>query len=357
MNASKTTTIDIDGSQGEGGGQILRTALTLSVLTGRPLRVRRIRAGRAKPGLMRQHLTCVKAAAQISAADVEGAQIGSTEITFNPHVIAAGSHHFSIGTAGSTMLVLQTVLPVLLAADAPSRLSLEGGTHNGMAPTADYIDQCFLPTLARMGARVRMTVERPGFFPTGGGRVVIDVEPAPLQAIALMERGEALGIRAQAVVAGIPLHVALRELTTVADRFKLRREHLSEQQLGGRMGPGNVLTVIARFSKTREVATALGERGKSAERVAGEACDALEQYLDSPAVVGEHLADQLLLPMLIAGGGEFIIDQPSSHLLSNAEVINRVGVGSVTITPVVGCKRSHHVQVRACSNLSRSSSA
>jgi RNA 3'-terminal phosphate cyclase (ATP) len=342
-----TTPIEIDGSHGEGGGQMLRSALTLSVLSGRPLRMTKIRAGRAKPGLMRQHLTCVKAAAQVSAADVEGGALGSTELHFVPHTIAAGSHHFAIGTAGSTMLVLQTVLPLLLGADAPSRLSLEGGTHNMLAPTADYIEHCFLPVLARMGARVRMAVERLGFYPAGGGRVVIDIEPATLRQIALNERGEARGIRAHAVVAGIPMHVALRELTTVADRFKLRREHIVERDLGSRVGPGNALTVIAHFAGISEVVTALGERRVSAEQVASSACDALQRYLDSPAVVGEHLADQLLLPMLIAGGGEFITDTPSLHLTSNAHVIEAFGAGRVSIEPIIPGERAHRVRVIA----------
>ena len=342
-----TTSIEIDGSQGEGGGQILRTALTLSVLTGRSLHVRRIRAGRAKPGLMRQHLTCVKAAAQISAADVSGAEIGSTEIRFAPNTIAAGSHHFAIGTAGSTMLVLQTVLPILLCADAPSRLTLEGGTHNAMAPTADFIEHGFLPVLARMGARVRMQVERPGFFPAGGGRVVVQIEPGTLSPIRLVDRGSAVGIRAQAAVAGIPMHVALRELTTVADRFQLRREHLQEIDLGRHAGPGNALTLMAHFDSITEVVTALGERRLSAEQVAAGACDALEQYLSSAAVVGEHLSDQLLLPMILAGGGEFLINQPSSHLRSNAEVIAAFGLGQVSISACPGTQGGHHVVVQA----------
>jgi RNA 3'-terminal phosphate cyclase (ATP) len=342
-----TTEIEIDGSQGEGGGQILRTALTLSVLTGRPLHVRRIRAGRAKPGLMRQHLTCVKAAAQVSAADVSGAELGSTEVRFAPNTIAAGSHHFAIGTAGSTMLVLQTLLPILLRADAPSRVTLEGGTHNAKAPSADFVEHCFLPVLARMGARVRMQVERPGFFPAGGGQVVVEVQPGPLKPIELNARGKLAGIRAQAAVAGIPMHVALRELTAVADRFRLRREHLQEIDLGRRAGPGNALTVMARFDGITEVVTALGERRLSAEQVAAGACDTLEHYLSSAAVVGEHLSDQLLLPMLLAGGGEFIIDQPSSHLLSNADVITAFGLGTVSITACPCSQGGHSVRVDA----------
>ena len=349
--------IQIDGSQGEGGGQILRSALSLSVLTGRPLQVRRIRAGRAKPGLMRQHLTCVKAAAQISAADVSGAEIGSTDIRFVPHTIAAGNHHFAIGTAGSTMLVLQTLLPILLHADAPSRLTLEGGTHNAMAPTADYVEHCFLPVLARMCSRVRMQVERPGFFPAGGGQVVVQIEPGTLKPIQLTARGAAAGIRAQAAVAGIPMHVALRELTTVADRFQLRREHLQEIDLGRRAGPGNALTLIARFDSITEVVTALGERRLSAEQVAAGACDALEHYLGSVAVVGEHLSDQLLLPMLLAGGGEFLIDEPSAHLRSNAEVIAAFGLGHVTITADPGPKGGYRVAVHAQAALPQAAGA
>jgi RNA 3'-terminal phosphate cyclase (ATP) len=324
-------TLVIDGSQGEGGGQILRSALSLSVLQQRPIRIERIRAGRAKPGLMRQHLMCVKAAAAISAADVRGAEPGSTTLDFTPNVLVGGSHHFAIGTAGSAMLVLQTVLPPLLRADAPSRITIEGGTHNMLAPSTSFIARCFLPLLARMGADVALEVERVGLFPAGGGRIVATIRPSSLRPIALEERGERRGIGAEALVAAVPEHVALREITRIADRFHLRREHISHVNLGNRTGPGNVLSVWAEHDHVSELATAYGERGVSAETVADRAADALQAWIDSGAVVGEHLADQLLLPMLLAGGGRFVCGEVSGHLATNAALIRRFDAAAVTI--------------------------
>ena len=326
-------TIHIDGSQGEGGGQILRSALSLSVLTGQPLRLSNIRARRAKPGLMRQHLTCVQAAAQLSAADTTGAQLRSTELSFTPNALVGGSHHFAIGTAGSTMLVLQTVLPILLRAEVPSRICIEGGTHNQMAPSADFINALFLPLLRRMGADVALEIERVGFYPTGGGRIVLNVTPAPLVPISLVERGALRGIESTVISAGLPQHIAMRELTTVADHYGLRREQLTHTDLGPRAGTGNVLAVAAHFDGGSEWVTQYGQRGVRAEQVAHRACAELDGFLAHRAAVGEHLADQLLLPMMLAGGGEFTTGVVSEHLRSNAAVVEAFGVASVKIAP------------------------
>src|SRR5437867_958993 len=161
----------IDGSQGEGGGQILRTALGLSLVTGTPIRIEKIRAGRAKPGLLRQHLTAVNAATAIGAVDVEGATLGSQELTFRPGTVKPGEYRFAVGTAGSTGLVLQTVLPPLLTAPGPSTLTLEGGTHNPTAPPFDFLARAFLPLISRMGPSATARLERPGFYPAGGGQM------------------------------------------------------------------------------------------------------------------------------------------------------------------------------------------
>lgn len=331
-----SNTIEIDGSSGEGGGQILRSALSLSVLLRRPLRLSRIRAGRAKPGLMRQHLTCVKAAAQLSGAVVSGDQLGSTELVFEPHGLVGGSYHFAIGAAGSTMLVLQTMLPILLCAGQPSRVCVEGGTHNPMAPSADYLSQVFLPVLARMGARVELELERYGFFPMGGGRVVLKVAPAKLAPVDLLERSELLAIEALALTAGLPEHVGLREITTVADHFALRRGQVEHRDLGRRAGTGNVLAVIARHQHITEWVSSHGERGLPAEDVAARACAELDAWLAHDGAVGVHLADQLLLPLWLAGGGEFSCGEPSAHLRTNAEVLERFGAAQVEIAPMRG---------------------
>lgn len=345
MNGREASTIHIDGSQGEGGGQMLRSALSLSMLSGRPLHIERIRAGRAKPGLMRQHLVSVQAAARLCSAHVSGANIGSCALEFVPGPVQAGVYRFAIGTAGSTMLVLQTVLPALLRAEAKTTLVIEGGTHNGMAPSSDFIALSFLPQLRRMGADVELTIERLGFYPAGGGAVRIVVKPTALRPIHLFERGATLGIEAHALVLGLPEKIALRELTEVADRLQLRRGQLHVDARQQRGGIGNALHLIARYEHVEEVVTSLGERGLSSEAVAAQACHQLQAYLAHDAPVGEHLADQLLLPMLVAGGGSFVTSTPSAHLLSNAAVIEAFGMARVTIEAMPERGSAHRVTV------------
>jgi RNA 3'-terminal phosphate cyclase (ATP) len=317
-------TIEIDGGRGEGGGQVLRTALSLAVLQRRPLRITRIRAGRAKPGLMRQHLAAVKAAQAVSAADVEGASLGSTELWFRPQALAAGSYHIDIGSAGSIGLVLQTLLPPLLCADADSRLALSGGTHNMLAPSVTFLQRCFLPLLQRMGARVELEVEREGLFPAGGGRVVVRIHPAPLRPLLLDERGARVAFGAEALVANVPGHVAARELGVVRERFPIPSDGGQLRVLGHDTGPGNVLSLWVQHEALTELVTVHGERRVTAEQVAERACDELEHYLSSAAVVGEHLADQLLLPLWMAGGGGFVTAAVSGHLRTNATLIEDI---------------------------------
>jgi RNA 3'-terminal phosphate cyclase (ATP) len=322
-------TIQIDGAQGEGGGQVLRSALALAILLRRPLRITRIRAGRAKPGLMRQHLAAVKAAQAVSAADVEGAALGSTELAFMPRALAPGSHHIDIDSAGSVGLVLQTILPPLLRAEGDSRVAISGGTHNMLAPSTSFLQRCFLPQLAALGADVSLEVERPGLFPSGGGRVVAHVRPRPLRPLQLETRGARVALGAEALVAGIPGHVAAREIAVVAQRFPASAAHNRVTDLGAATGPGNVLSLWVEHEHVAELVTTYGERGVPAEQVASQACDALDAHLAQPAPVGEHLADQLLLPLWLAGGGSFVTAAASGHLRTNAELIE-----AVTGTPV-----------------------
>jgi RNA 3'-phosphate cyclase len=183
--------LTLDGSAGEGGGQILRSALALSLLTGTPFRIEKIRARRAKPGLLRQHLTAVQAAARIGSAQVEGAELGSRALTVRPGTVAPGEYHFAIGSAGSACLVVQTVLPPLLLASGPSVLIVEGGTHNPAAPSWDFLARVFFPLLERMGARIRTKLERHGFYPAGGGRLRVEIDPvSTLAPLELLKRGE-----------------------------------------------------------------------------------------------------------------------------------------------------------------------
>jgi len=345
VSGQEANTIHIDGSAGEGGGQMLRSALTLAMLSGKSLRMTRIRAGRSKPGLMRQHLVSVQAAQQFCAAQVFGAAIGSTELAFAPGAIQSGVYRFAIGTAGSTMLVLQTILPAALRADGRTTLIIEGGTHNGMAPSTDFVTRAFLPQLLRMGARIQMAVERLGFYPAGGGAVRVVIQPSPLQPVNVHERGAALGIEAHAMVLGLPTKIALRELTAVADSLKLRRGQLHVDERVQRGGVGNALHVIAAFEHVDEVVTSLGERGRSSETVAADACNQMHTYLSHDAPIGEHLADQLLLPMLVAGGGSFVTAMPSGHLLSNIAVIEAFGLARVTIQALPERGPAHRVSV------------
>ena len=182
--------IEIDGSQGEGGGQIVRSSLTLSAITSQPIKITNLRSGRKKPGLKRQHLTAVRAAAKICGAAVHGDVIGSKQLKFEPQEVAAGDYYFRVGTAGSATLVLQTVLPALLTASGESKITLEGGTHNPWAPPFDFLAKAYLPLLNRMGPHVEATLLRPGFYPAGGGRFVVAVQPREkLASFDLIDRG------------------------------------------------------------------------------------------------------------------------------------------------------------------------
>jgi RNA 3'-terminal phosphate cyclase (ATP) len=312
--------LEIDGSLGEGGGQILRSSLALSLVTGTPFRLKRIRAGREKPGLARQHLTSVMAAAEVGRAEVDGAAVGSQDLTFRPGRVSAGRFEFKIGTAGSTTLVLQTVLPALVRAEEPSTVIVEGGTHNTKAPPVDFLTGTFLPLVGKMGPRVSLELERHGFYPQGGGRITAMIEPASLRPLELLERGPVRSTRAVAIVSRLPRHVAERELAVVGN--DLGWTDLTVQELDG-PGQGNVLLLVIETDGVTETISAIGERGMPAERVADAACAEARRYLDSGVPVGEHLADQLMLPLALAGGGRYVTLAPTPHTTTHAEVIGK----------------------------------
>lgn len=315
--------IIIDGSYGEGGGQILRTSLALSLVTGKPFTITNIRAGRRRPGLMRQHLTAVNAAAQIGNAGITGNGIGSREFTFEPETIRPGNYRFAIGSAGSCTLVFQTVLPALMVAGGPSEIVLEGGTHNPYAPPFDFLEKAFLPVINKMGPAVAATLEKPGFYPAGGGRFKVTVKPAALNRIDLLARGRVKETMACAAVAKLPLKIAHRELHVIREALEWGREMLSAVEVEDSQGPGNILTVHIESENITEVFTGFGERGVSAETVAKRTVRAVREYLASEAPVGRYLADQLLLPMAMAGGGKFRTLSPSQHTTTNVEIIKK----------------------------------
>ncbi len=314
--------IEIDGAEGEGGGQVLRSALSLSVCTNQAFRIENIRGKREKPGLMRQHLTAVRAAAEICDASTSGDEVGSMELTFQPGPIKPGHYSFSIGTAGSCTLVLQAVLPPLITASAPSQIRISGGTHNKASPPVDFLQRAYLPLIERMGPRVSLQLVRHGFYPRGGGEILATITPVPrLSHLSLMERGTRRGGYAEAYIAAIPLHVAQRELEIVGKMLNWPGEQLHVRGLANDFGPGNALTITIEHEAVTEVFTGFGEKGVAAEQVARGAAVRARAYLAAPVAVGRHLADQLLLPMALAGGGEFTTLPVSAHFQSHALIV------------------------------------
>ncbi len=327
--------IEIDGSYGEGGGQVLRTALTLSTLTGQAARIRRIRAGRRSPGLAPQHLTGVLALARICAAEVRQAAIGSTEIVFEPHSAPyAGTYVFDVagaapgGSAGAVSLILQTLLLPLAFARGASAVTVKGGTHVPWSPPFEYLAHVYLPTVARIGLKAECRLEGWGFYPMGGGQVAAQVEGSSsptLTPLTLVERGRLKRVWGTATACKLPSHIAQR----MADRARavLSQAGLPAQitpQRENGVGPGAALCLVAEYESGQAGFSALGAKGKPSEQVADEACQELKAFHAGGAPVDAHLADQLLLPMALAAGrSEFRTQRVTSHLLTNAHVIRQ----------------------------------
>ena len=340
--------LHIDGSMGEGGGQVLRSALSLAILTGQPVHLTNLRAGRDKPGLRPQHLEAVKAAAAICGGEVRGAAVNSQQIFFEPGELHAGRYRFNIGTAGAATLVLQTVFLPLARAGDSSTISITGGTHVPFSPSYHYLERQWLPTLQEFGFWARMSLAQAGFYPAGGGEIQANLRPAKeIAPFQRLERGKLVRIRGISAAANLEENIirrqklqALRRLEPICADSKIETVQLSSP------GKGTMLLVQAGFEHSSCCYFGLGAIGKRAELVADEAVDALERFLQSDGAVDEYLADQLLLPLAFASGpSQFRAARITRHLLTNAEVLRaflpvRVQIdgqegeaGNVTISP------------------------
>ena len=322
--------IELDGSTGEGGGQILRTGLALSMCTGQPLAIQRIRAKRPKPGLMRQHLTCVQAAVAVCGAKVEGAELGSQTLVFEPGPVRAGDYAFNVGTAGSCTLVLQTVLPALMLCAEPSRVSLSGGTHNPMAPPFHFLERSFAPLLRRLGVGLDLELRRLGFYPAGGGELSAVVRPTAggLLPFDLTDRGPVQEAYAECFAPALPSAVAVRELAALARALGWSGEQLRTPAVRQNEGPGNALLATIAYAHVSEVVTVFGEKGVSAEQVAGALVKEVRAYQASEGALGQHLADQWMLPLALAvvergGAASFTCTELTEHATTNIGVIER----------------------------------
>ena len=331
----------IDGSFGEGGGQILRTAVGLAAIAGRPMRIEKIRAGRAKPGLGAQHLTAVRAVAAVCNAELSGDFLGSQTLEFKPRRRPrSAAYAFDVaearvgGSAGAATLVLQAMLPPLLRADGDSTVTVRGGTHMAWSPPFDYLRDVWLATVARMGAAIDIELRRSGWFPIGQGEIHARVRPAnstPLRPLRLVDRGELRLVTGSAIAAELPAHIAQRMADRAATR--LRAEGLAMNIVPRRLGaacPGAGIFLTAEYERVHCGFSALGRLGKPAEAVADEAVDALLRHHASPAVVDDHLSDQLLVPFALANDNSaLVVERVSAHLQTNAWVIEQFGLARV----------------------------
>lgn len=342
MQAPKDAIV-IDGSEGEGGGQILRTSLALSLITGRPFHLVKLRARRHKPGLLRQHLTAVRAATGVGGAKVQGDALGSQELVFVPGPVKHGEYTFSVGSAGSVTLVLQTVIWPLLHAHGQSVLHFEGGTHNPMAPPFEFISEVFLPLLRRMGAQVEANLERVGFYPAGGGRFTAKITGGqPLVPLEWHTRGEIVRRRARAIYANLPKSIADRELRAVQNLLGWERPELRALEVES-AGPGNALLLSVEFEHGAELFSAFGEKRISAEQVAARVVKELREHMEADAPVGPHLADQLLIPLALAGGGSYRTYALTQHTLTNMDIVGRFLPVKFETAAQHGDHHDHHV--------------
>ncbi len=306
-----TEMLEIDGSYGESGGQIVRTSLTLSALMGTPISIRNIRAGRSPSGLKPQHLAAAKAVRSICRGTLVGAEAGSTELSYAPRAIYGGKYTFNIGTAGSTILLAQTILPLLFAASKKSTVIIRGGTDVPKAPGYDYFERVFIPALSLFGLKATSMLKRAGHFPSGGGEIILETEPGNPKPVSYWPRESR--IRAVISISGLPLGIAMREKKVLLNN-KIEEIYIRERDAND---PGNAL-LLYRGLVGSEV---LGKRGLRAEEVANIAIDSLKKEGD--AEIDHHLADQLLVYAALAGKTSFKTSQVSKHTETNMHIIEK----------------------------------
>ena len=326
--------LTLDGSAGEGGGQILRTALALSIVTGKPFEIVKIRARRPVPGLRPQHLAAVRAATLVSGAKVGGAFEGSPDLRFEPGAIASGDYRFEITTAGAASLVLQTVLPALATAADSSRVEVTGGTHVNASPSFEFLSRNWAGTVKRMGLDAGFDLVRAGFYPPGGGEIRARVAPwARPAGLTLETRGPLVEIRGLSGTGKIKGDVGQRQADAVRERlWEARRLESSwEVTEAPAASPGSFLYVEAIFEQSRAGFGFLGERGLRAEVLGDRAARTVLQFLDGEACVDPHLADQLAVPLAIGGGGGRVTtNRVTPHLVTVAEVVSLFGIAANT---------------------------
>jgi len=324
--------IPIDGAVGEGGGQILRTALALSVITGQGFEITRIRAGRLRPGLRPQHVAAVRAAAMICHAKVGGAFEGSPDMRFEPGDLSPGDFRFEIDTAGASTLVMQTVLAPLATAAQPSTIAVSGGTHVPASPSFHFLSRHWLALVARLGLHARAELVRAGFYPKGGGEIRAQVEPWTRPAsLQLDDRGPLVALRGVSGAARLKGGVAERQRDAAAgllwEKRRLEIEWETVDLLSG--SPGSFVMLEAVYERGRGAFSRLGERGVAAETVGEHAARELLAFLEAEGAVDGHAADQMAVPLALArGGGSVTTSEVTKHLETVAQILSLFGIGA-----------------------------
>lgn len=313
--------IEIDGSYGEGGGQIIRTSLTLSAITKKSIHISNIRANRPNPGLAAQHLTAARAVRSICRGTLSHCEVGSTEFTFEPGEIVGGKYEFDIGTAGSVVLVAQTILPILLFASKPSTVRIIGGTHVMKSPSYDYSEKVFLPAISMFGAKAQSRIIHPGYYPRGGGEIELMIEPSKLEGNSVwLKEGQ---ISALIRISNLPVAIAVREKKIFLQN-KIERVRIFEEK-------GDIANAMLAWSGFLG-SYALGEKGKMSEEVAQECLDELLNEKNAGSEVDRHLADQLLIYASLAQGpSKFKTSEITRHAETNAYVISKLVDRKITM--------------------------